>query len=238
MAQRLAYPSCARNIHRYDCGLPQRVGFTPLSRIWLTIPQILINLSIINKMPTSFALTYLLPAIVLNPLVVLHSLNTFASHFIPSAMAIAVSRSPHKCFEVLGPPGNHDPYLDIHASDQLCWSYTAVMVVLQVLAYRRVSDNRELRRNISAARKAERERLLRSAEGTEKEGLTPTLTTCGKPSCLDNAHQNAVKERKKHPTGSCETAPLVFISNRMARVGCDSDEDEDITDTSEEETIV
>ena len=114
------------------------------------------------------------------------------------------------------------------------------MVVLQVLAYGRVSDNRDLRRNIRAARKAERERLLQSAEGTEKEGLTPTSTTRGKPSCPDNAHENAVKELKKHTKGACETAPLVSSSNRWAKVGCDSneDEDEDIADTREEETIV
>jgi len=106
------------------------------------------------------------------------------------------------------------------------------MVVLQVLAYGRVSDNRELRRNIRAARKAERERLLQSAEGTEKEELTPTSTTRGKSSCLDNAHENAVKEHKKHTKRACETAPLVSRSNRWAKVGCDSN------DTSEEETIV
>ena len=59
--------------------------------------------------------------------------------------------------ESLGPVPGTTPYLDVHADDAACWRYTAVMVLVQVLAFGRVSDNRTRRRTRRAA-KAEREK--------------------------------------------------------------------------------
>lgn len=184
-----------------------------------------INRSSTAKMPTSFTSSYLLPAIVLNPLVLLHGLNTFASHFIPSAISTAASHSPHKWIEFLGPPGNQDPHLDMHANNQLCWRYTILMVFLQVLAYGKVSGNRETRRNIRAARKAERD-LARMA--TEKQD--PALTTqAHRARQLDVSNEIAMNGNAKLENGVC-------LPNGTIRAGSDSDEG--TTDTSEEETIV
>lgn len=97
-------------------------------------------------MRTSFTSSYILPGIVLNPLIVLHGFNTYASHYIPSAIATVASSSRYKWFEDYGSQGNQIPYFYVHSHDSLCWSYTAVMVVVQVLAYIKIVDSREAQR--------------------------------------------------------------------------------------------
>ncbi|KAI9850716.1 MAG: hypothetical protein M1838_005207 [Thelocarpon superellum] len=82
--------------------------------------------------------TYLLPAILLNPVLLLHTLNTIVSR-LPSAFpSIAMDVSPLPRY---GPHATL-PYLDVHANDNLCWSYTAFMVGVQLLAFGRVSGMR------------------------------------------------------------------------------------------------
>lgn len=100
--------------------------------------------------------TYLLPAIFLNPPMVLHLINTFMSHLQP--LPSTISTSPHPRLQLLGPVPGAPLYLDMHADQQLCWRYTAVMVVVQLLAIGRVKDNRGRRRG----------RLERLAEAREK----------------------------------------------------------------------
>jgi hypothetical protein len=108
-------------------------------------------------MPT-LSTTYLIPAILLNPAFILHLINTFVSHLVPPSPAVT-SHSPHPFMESIGPLPGSTPYWDMHADDALCWRYTAVMVVVQVLAFGRVQDNRVARRERRAAVKAERERM-------------------------------------------------------------------------------
>ncbi|MCJ1387006.1 hypothetical protein MMC17_010135 [Xylographa soralifera] len=97
--------------------------------------------------------TYLIPAILLNPILFLHSLNTILSRILPPIVApVPIQPSP---YSPLGPSANH-PHLDVHASDNLCWSYTAVMVCAQLVAFGSVSQAREEGRE-RKARKRERE---------------------------------------------------------------------------------
>lgn len=104
----------------------------------------------------SLSSSYLIPAILLNPAFILHLINTFVSHMVPPPHI--VSNSPHPVFETLGPLPGSKPYLDMHADDQLCWGYTAVMVFVQVLVFGRVQDNRVQRKRAKAA-KIEREKI-------------------------------------------------------------------------------
>jgi hypothetical protein len=122
---------------------------------------------------------YLVPAIVLNPILMLHGINTFASHFIPSAMAAPAIMSPNKWALPLGPPTTIDPYLDMHANDLLCWSYTMIMVILNILAFGRINDNRERRSAAKAAAKAECERLRRIERLTEGVTMESETTSTG-----------------------------------------------------------
>jgi hypothetical protein len=123
-------------------------------------------------MRTPFTSSYILPGIVLNPLIVLHGFNTYASHYIPSAIPTVASSSRYKWFEDYGPQGNQIPYFYVHGNDSLCWSYTAVMVVVQVLAYIKIVDDREAQRQIHLRTKAESDKRQRISNGTDREALS------------------------------------------------------------------
>jgi len=58
--------------------------------------------------------------------------------------------------------------MDMHDDDQLCWKYTAVMVVVQLFAFGRVSEKRGQRKARKAAR-LEKERLKEKSEKSEKD---------------------------------------------------------------------
>ncbi|KAF4632214.1 hypothetical protein G7Y89_g5917 [Cudoniella acicularis] len=131
----------------------------------------------------SFSSTYLLPAIILNPAFILHLINTFVSHWVPPPPT--VSHSPHPFMESLGPVPGSILYLDMHADEQLCWGYTVVMVIIQVLAFGRVSDNRVRRKSAKAA-KIEREKIRREKlEKLQAERMHIASQTNGHADALD-----------------------------------------------------
>lgn len=84
--------------------------------------------------------SYLLPAIFLNPVLFLHSLNTILSRILPPIVVSATAQPPP--YSDRGPSACH-PHLDIHSSESFCWSYTIVMVCAQLMAFGRVSQCRE-----------------------------------------------------------------------------------------------
>ncbi|KAM0145408.1 hypothetical protein ACHAP3_000539 [Botrytis cinerea] len=107
---------------------------------------------------TFLSTTYLIPGILLNPAFVLHLINTFISHLVPPPLTM--SASPHPIFESLGPLPGSQWALDMHEDDALCWRYTAVMVVIQMWIFGRVSGNRISMKDAKAVR-IERERARR-----------------------------------------------------------------------------
>ncbi|ATZ55411.1 hypothetical protein BCIN_12g00100 [Botrytis cinerea B05.10] len=107
---------------------------------------------------TFLSTTYLIPGILLNPAFVLHLINTFISHLVPPPSTM--SASPHPIFESLGPLPGSQWALDMHEDDALCWRYTAVMVVIQMWIFGRVSGNRISMKDAKAVR-IERERARR-----------------------------------------------------------------------------
>jgi hypothetical protein len=126
-------------------------------------------------MPTSFTSTYLLPAVLLNPIVILHGINTFWSHMIPSV--IATSTSQHQWLERLGPSAASEPYFNVHNNDQMCWGYTAILVIVQILAYGRVRNNRVKRKSARAA-KMEQEKVARiSREALDSKTVSRQTST-------------------------------------------------------------
>ena len=84
--------------------------------------------------------SYILPAIFLNPVLLLISLNTILSRVLPPVTVDAAKQpSPYTTF---GPSAQH-PHLNIHTSEKLCWSYTFLIVCAQLAAFGRVSECRE-----------------------------------------------------------------------------------------------
>lgn len=71
----------------------------------------------------------ILPSILLNPVLFLHGLNIILTKFLPT---------------LDGHEGNFaQPHLDIHASESLCWGYTALIVWAQMAAFLRFDRLRE-----------------------------------------------------------------------------------------------
>ncbi|TVY34496.1 hypothetical protein LSUB1_G006156 [Lachnellula subtilissima] len=164
----------------------------------------------------SLTSTYLIPALLCNPAFILHLINTFASHFLPSPPTL--SHSPHPFMETLGPVPGTTLYMDMHDDEQMCWKYTAVMVVVQLFAFGRVSEKRGQRKARRAAR-LEKERLEK-LEKSEKdlrqimsqgEGIVKSWDgTCESPEngalklATENGHANdkATNGGKKFETES------------------------------------
>ncbi|KAL9099367.1 MAG: hypothetical protein Q9163_005128 [Psora crenata] len=113
-------------------------------------------------MHPSLSTSYILPAIVLNPILFLHSLNALLARLLPPIMIDATVQPPP--YYARGPSAEH-PHLDIHASDRLCWGYTVLMVCAQLVAFRRVSIRRE--------EKEQRARRRKERPGGSKNVSTP-----------------------------------------------------------------
>ena len=125
----------------------------------------------ILTMHPAISTTYIVPAIFLNPVLFLMSLNTILSRILPPIdINDAKQPPPHS---TLGPSAEH-PHLDVHASENLCWGYTAFIVCAQLAAYGRVGFRREEGRE-QARTKAERCQQKRTrkvnGDGTHANGL-------------------------------------------------------------------
>lgn len=116
---------------------------------------------------TSITKTYLLPAILLNPVLLLHTFNTIASRM---PMTMASSSMPRQPLPTFGPAAT-SPFIDVHANDNLCWSYTVVMVGVQLVAFGQVSGNREAGRRRKAELKQEEDerKALETEADTDEE---------------------------------------------------------------------
>ncbi len=64
----------------------------------------------------------------------------------------------------------------MHADDQLCWKYTAIMVVAQLLVFGTVQDNRVRRKSAKAAR-LEREKLNREKKEERVRAMVSRANT-------------------------------------------------------------
>lgn len=89
---------------------------------------------------SSLSRSYVIPALFLNPILFLHSVNAILSRVLAPIVVHNVTVQP-PAYTPRGPSAEH-PHLDLHASDQLCWSYTLVMVGVQLMAFSRVQMRR------------------------------------------------------------------------------------------------
>ncbi|KAI9763343.1 MAG: hypothetical protein M1840_000608 [Geoglossum simile] len=83
--------------------------------------------------------SYLLPAVLLNPVLILHTLNSLLCRLLPS---FADQPLPTWSDPTTWGPHGTPPYLDVHSSANFCWAYTICMVCLQLFAFERVSQGR------------------------------------------------------------------------------------------------
>ena len=152
--------------------------------------------------------------------------------------------------ESIGPVPGTTPYLDVHVDDALCWRYTAVMVVLQVLAFGRVSENRVQRRARKAA-KVERERSWREQVECAGEAVDRKSSMMAMNNGLDGA-ANSIDENgdchlgmnghevlngKSKTNGTAHK--MLDLSEEPVQIEeLDMESETSLTETSEEEMMV
>lgn len=107
--------------------------------------------------------SYVVPGLLLNPILFLYGINTILSRILPPiSIDAAIQPAPYYS---RGPSAEH-PHLDIHASESLCWSYTAFNVCANLAAFGRVSEHRQARKERA---RLKRERNLKAkADGEAK----------------------------------------------------------------------
>lgn len=73
--------------------------------------------------------TYIVPAIFLNPVLFLHSVNTVLTQILPP---------------LNDRPWSHTaPHIDVHSSGGACWGFTMIMIIAQLVAFRKVGKARQ-----------------------------------------------------------------------------------------------
>ena len=140
--------------------------------------------------------SYIVPAVFLNPVLFLLSLNTILSRVLPPVTIDAAEQPPP--YSTFGPSAQH-PHLNIHTSEKLCWSYTFLIVCVQLAAFGKVNECRE---ESKAKARMKREHIL-SRIGTRKDN--------GNMACLNGScHAIRVIEIKDHEDGSFGTIPRLW----------------------------
>ncbi|KAI9715589.1 MAG: hypothetical protein M1812_005893 [Candelaria pacifica] len=123
--------------------------------------------------------TYLLPALFLNPVLFLHGVNTILSRALPPIP----SDFPTPPLSNWGPEATL-PHLDLHASDNLCWSYTVFIVGVQLVAFGRVSQRREgireRKEELRLRKEAERMKINGGGESENRKALNGIANGNGK----------------------------------------------------------
>ena len=166
--------------------------------------------------------SYIVPAIFLNPVLFLMSLNTILSRCLPPVIVDAAKQPPP--YSTLGPSAQH-PHLDIHASERLCWSYTLFIVCAQLAAFGRVSGCREAGK-VKARMKRHR---IREKAGVRK-GYKKAVYTNGNGHAYEVVgHCMETAEHHDHENGYLGPDPKPWHLE---------DSDEASTKTSDSETIL
>jgi len=84
--------------------------------------------------------SYLVPAILLNPILFLHSINTLLAQLSPTTLNPSNAALPFTIDSLKNWPEHK---VDMHSNDNLCWSYTMVLVCAQCWVFGKVLSARE-----------------------------------------------------------------------------------------------
>ena len=159
--------------------------------------------------------SYLVPAVFLNPVMFLLVLNTILSRVLPPVTVDAAEQPPP--YSTFGPSAQH-PHLNIHTSEKLCWSYTFLIVCVQLAAFGKVSECRE---ESKAKARMKREHLLAKI-GARKDD--------GNGDCLNGSCRlRRIIEIEDHEDGSFGTDPRLW---NLEASGKDSTKTSDSSTTS------
>ena len=146
------------------------------------------------KMRSTLSTNYVIPAVLLNPILFLHSLNALLSRILPPiTIDAAIQPAP---YYPLGPSSEH-PHIDLHKNDNLCWSYTIVIVFAQMVAIGRINRKRQEMRERDSQRQ-EHLNSIRQQEPAESINLDTERMN------QTNGHPKERKMSKHPPNLSCD----------------------------------
>ena len=144
--------------------------------------------------------------------------------------------------ESIGPLPGSKSYLDMHADNHLCWTYTGIMVFVQLFAFGRVRDNRVKMKSAKAAN-VEREQI----RNEKLEKLEAVKSS--KLKTQENGFASAMDILEEIPNGSVQHLPNGATNGYPVPVSGLDEQARDVrdgtpetegsmTETSEEEIIV
>lgn len=123
---------------------------------------------------SSFSQSYVLPALLLIPIVFLHGLDTILSRALPPVPVAALLQQP--AFSTFGPAATHQ-HIDVRSSVKLCWGYTVIMLCAQLFAYDRFAQQREKRKATMKQQEHQLARMWTGAGGRRGRLLCGTYQT-------------------------------------------------------------
>ena len=165
---------------------------------------------------------YLVPGLLLNPILFLWSVNTILSRLLPPIVVNAAVQPPP--FYPLGPSAEH-PHIDIHSSERICWSYTAFIVCANLAAFGRVNGRRQEARERTRLRKERARKTLIEAKlvNSEKRDIN-------RPSILINRSMRHDEE---------DSAFFQPVQAQLHAEGSDTERsDAENSETTDSETIL
>ncbi|KAI4133625.1 MAG: hypothetical protein LQ338_000137 [Usnochroma carphineum] len=175
-------------------------------------------------MHPALSTSYLLPAVFLNPVLFLHGLNTVLSRIIPPVVVAGPVQPPP--YSTFGPSANH-PHLDMHASDNICWSYTVVMICAQLMAFGRVQRLREENKEKKRLKKeyAEAGKVGSSGKTTNRAIGQSKMPSTAMKSC--SVANGSVKSRAAQSSSTGSRSPDNRLSD-AERYSPDTGEDSEV----------
>ncbi|KAL8888643.1 MAG: hypothetical protein Q9215_003952 [Flavoplaca cf. flavocitrina] len=171
-------------------------------------------------MHPALSTSYLLPAIFLNPVLFLHGLNTILSRIISPILEVSMPVQPPP-YSTFGPSANH-PHLDVHASDNLCWSYTVVMICAQLMAFGRVHRLREEGKEERRLKKARADAVQSSVRSQNTNLPNGHIKTRSKENMSENASNGNMKgvaqlQAASHLTKTIPRRSVSFFAGRLSQ---------------------
>jgi Icc-related predicted phosphoesterase len=126
--------------------------------------------------------------------------------------------------------------MDMHADDQLCWRYTAIMVVVQLLAFGRIQDNRV---QIKAKRAAKLDKEKKFKEKVAMEEERRAQMKIGQVDGACDFFEDADRCVSPCTHGRATNGSAKSINGKpMANGVVESETSEELTETSEEELFI
>lgn len=143
--------------------------------------------------------------------------------------------------ESLGPVPGTSLYFNMHTDNKLCWHFTAIMVVAQILAFGKISENRNAKKRAKAAtlerEKGRKDKLDKMVEERKPLELKANGHVAGLDGACDSTNDLAIVYTNGTANGVArDETVMTSVTGSESTTG--SDLEESLIETSEEEMMI